>query len=105
MWLAEESMYAGSYNSAVGHFTQVRVLAIAAAALWGLTFACGCSLVHFSQHPLTSRSPHAPSPTPQAVWKATTQVGCGLARCGSGVIVTCHYTPPGNVLGAFSTNV
>ncbi|PSC71503.1 PR-1 [Micractinium conductrix] len=41
----------------------------------------------------------------QIVWKGTTHVGCGLARCGSGVMVTCRYTPPGNVLGAFAQNV
>jgi uncharacterized protein YkwD len=41
----------------------------------------------------------------QIVWKATTAVGCGLARCGSGVMVTCRYSPAGNVLGQFASNV
>jgi uncharacterized protein YkwD len=45
----------------------------------------------------------------QVVWKATTRVGCGVA---DGVVstlpakfVACNYSPAGNVLGQFDTQV
>lgn len=49
----------------------------------------------------------------QVVWKATTQVGCGLAICNNMFppIVTaaqfyvCEYSPPGNIKGEFTQNV
>lgn len=45
-------------------------------------------------------------PLLQIVWKATTAVGCGLARCGSATMAVCRYTPAGNLLGPqFVANV
>lgn len=41
----------------------------------------------------------------QLVWKATTQVGCGAFNCPDGWYFTCEYYPPGNVPGAFTSNV
>lgn len=35
----------------------------------------------------------------QVVWKATTEVGCGYAKCGGNVIMTCNYNPAGNITG------
>lgn len=35
----------------------------------------------------------------QVVWKNTTQVGCGMARCGDQEIWVCNYSPPGNYVG------
>jgi hypothetical protein len=35
----------------------------------------------------------------QMVWRRTTQVGCGIARCGSTVVMVCNYSPHGNVIG------
>lgn len=35
----------------------------------------------------------------QIVWAATTQIGCGMATCGTKQIWVCNYDPPGNVLG------
>lgn len=32
----------------------------------------------------------------QLVWRATTQVGCGVATCGGQRLWVCQYTPPGN---------
>ena len=32
----------------------------------------------------------------QVVWKNTTEVGCGYAKCGSNIIMTCNYNPTGN---------
>jgi uncharacterized protein YkwD len=32
----------------------------------------------------------------QLVWHNTTQVGCGMARCGDKEIWVCNYNPPGN---------
>ncbi|MCP4702865.1 MAG: hypothetical protein GY862_39295 [Gammaproteobacteria bacterium] len=35
----------------------------------------------------------------QVVWKSTSQVGCGMASCGSSSIWVCNYNPPGNYIG------
>ena len=47
----------------------------------------------------------------QVVWKATKHLGCGIASgCGASndgmdTLVVCRYTPAGNVIGSFTTNV
>ncbi|OMP88498.1 Protein PRY1 [Diplodia seriata] len=41
----------------------------------------------------------------QVVWKTTTKVGCGVAACSDGNLVTCRYQEAGNMLGTFATNV
>jgi uncharacterized protein YkwD len=44
----------------------------------------------------------------QMVWKGTTEIGCGMARCTSGdwaYVWVCQYNPPGNVIGTFAENV
>ncbi|KAL1638777.1 sterol-binding protein [Diplodia intermedia] len=41
----------------------------------------------------------------QVVWKTTTKVGCGVASCSDGNLVTCRYQEAGNMLGTFATNV
>ncbi|KIZ02968.1 Protein PRY1 [Monoraphidium neglectum] len=42
----------------------------------------------------------------QVVWKGSSQLGCGFApNCGSGALLTCRYSPAGNVMGAFQQNV
>lgn len=35
----------------------------------------------------------------QVVWKNSTKVGCGMAKCGSTEIWVCNYNPPGNYVG------
>jgi uncharacterized protein YkwD len=35
----------------------------------------------------------------QLVWRKTTQIGCGLARCGRNAVVVCRYSPAGNYIG------
>lgn len=39
------------------------------------------------------------------VWKATSEVGCGIAMCGGGQMLVCSYLQPANVVGAFPENV
>ncbi len=39
----------------------------------------------------------------QLVWKGSTQLGCGYStKCQ---MLTCNYSPPGNVAGQFASNV
>lgn len=40
----------------------------------------------------------------QIIWRGTTAVGCGFARCSFGGYVVCRYSPAGNVLGQFALN-
>jgi pathogenesis-related protein 1 len=35
----------------------------------------------------------------QLVWRSTVEVGCGTAECGTSVVVSCRFSPPGNYLG------
>lgn len=35
----------------------------------------------------------------QVVWRASTQVGCGMARSASQEVWVCNYNPPGNYVG------
>jgi len=48
----------------------------------------------------------------QMVWKSTTGVGCAVQYCAAGTIFSmeswfsvCNYNPPGNMGGAYGTNV
>lgn len=46
----------------------------------------------------------------QLVWKNSTQLGCGRTDCAgqngvSGWLVVCEFSPRGNILGEFQTNV
>lgn len=43
----------------------------------------------------------------QLVWKSSTQVGCGVKTCDNawGDYVVCSYSPAGNVIGDFDSNV
>ncbi|SCU98327.1 LADA_0H12222g1_1 [Lachancea dasiensis] len=43
----------------------------------------------------------------QVVWKSTSQVGCGIKKCGGGTgdYVICSYKSAGNFLGEFADNV
>lgn len=35
----------------------------------------------------------------QLVWRKSSQVGCGSASCGKTVVISCRFSPPGNVIG------
>ena len=35
----------------------------------------------------------------QLVWRKSTQVGCGSATCARSVVISCRFSPPGNVIG------
>jgi uncharacterized protein YkwD len=35
----------------------------------------------------------------QVVWRNSKAVGCGMATCGSSMVVVCNYDPPGNYVG------
>lgn len=52
----------------------------------------------------------------QVVWRSTIRIGCAARRCptftgtrppllGPGVLVSCRYSPPGNIEGLFEENV
>lgn len=46
----------------------------------------------------------------QIVWVASKEIGCGVKRCEGlngvpGSLISCFYSPPGNVIGYFGTNV
>ncbi len=41
----------------------------------------------------------------QVVWRDTTELGCGMSRCGGMDIWVCNYAPPGNMGGAYKTQV
>jgi len=36
----------------------------------------------------------------QLVWRKSIQIGCGSATCGRSVVISCRYSPPGNMIGA-----
>ena len=33
------------------------------------------------------------------VWSRTSKIGCGVKQCQGGIVVVCHYSPAGNVVG------
>lgn len=35
----------------------------------------------------------------QLVWRTSIQIGCGSATCGRSVVISCRYSPPGNMIG------
>jgi pathogenesis-related protein 1 len=35
----------------------------------------------------------------QVVWRKSTTIGCGSASCGKTIVISCRYSPPGNVTG------
>ena len=41
----------------------------------------------------------------QVIWAGTTELGCGIARCGGQDIFVCNYSPPGNYVGEEVANV
>lgn len=41
----------------------------------------------------------------QVVWRATRQVGCGMATCNGMDTWVCNYDPPGNMEGDYADNV
>ncbi|KAF3919985.1 Helothermine [Arthrobotrys entomopaga] len=41
----------------------------------------------------------------QIVWKATTEVGCSVKKCGDWSFLKCNYKTPGNYPGEFEANV
>ena len=92
LWVAEKQYCpCTDFSPATGHYTQVRAAPCASRPRRGASHA---------------RPPSAPPPArAQVVWKGTTQVGCGWARCGAGVMVTCRYSPAGNILGYFAGSV
>jgi pathogenesis-related protein 1 len=46
--------------------------------------SCGCECGHYTQ----------------IVWRATTQLGCGIGACpDGGEVWVCNYDPPGNYIG------
>ena len=34
----------------------------------------------------------------QLVWRESVQIGCAIARCDRSVVISCRYSPPGNVI-------
>lgn len=41
----------------------------------------------------------------QMLWKDTERLGCAMAVCRQGTAIACAYDPPGNVWGAYESNV
>ncbi|MFI6313128.1 CAP family protein [Nocardia fusca] len=41
----------------------------------------------------------------QLVWKDSSRVGAGIAKCSTGTFVVARYTPPGNIPHRFAQNV
>ena len=41
----------------------------------------------------------------QVVWKSSTKLGCGIAIANNKAVGVCNYSPAGNYLGQFATNV
>jgi len=41
----------------------------------------------------------------QVVWKATTNLGCAMAKMKGWTYIVCNYSPPGNLQGTFDQNV
>jgi len=62
-------------------------------------------------HPIASYDRRSPTVLhfTQVVWRASQQLGCGVANCGGQNLYVCRYTPRGNfngdVLGVLATNV
>lgn len=101
MWLAEAPLYNGGYSAQTG------------ARRWAQAGAPHTQPAPGRHAPTPALAPLAPSAPAhphaghftQCVWKATTAVGCGMARCGAATLVVCRYSPAGNVLGQFAANV
>lgn len=41
----------------------------------------------------------------QIVWRASRELGCGLAACPDGKMLVCRYAPAGNFEGQYTENV
>jgi hypothetical protein len=50
-------------------------------------------------HPAECSCPGGCGHYTQIVWRASTQVGCGVATCGGEEVWTCQYSPAGNMVG------
>ena len=36
----------------------------------------------------------------QLVWRTSIEIGCGTASCGNAIVISCRYSPPGNMIGS-----
>lgn len=36
----------------------------------------------------------------QLVWRESVQIGCASASCGNSVVISCRFSPPGNMMGS-----
>jgi hypothetical protein len=63
----------------------------------------------FTRTPWTSNQPNFKNigHFTQMVWKSSTQLGCGAAKGANCYVVSCHYSPAGNMVGdsSFYANV